>query len=192
MLCHNWALLCHAVASPNVALPTRCLTLLCRCLTALIGSDQYHAGAHLSSTVPLRRKSILCQSVSPHCHFGALTLIAIPILSHSMPRRIVSMSDRSYLCHNDTWLNSTMPLRLNALLCRSYTCPCQCSATPRPRYSSPKPSSAHLRLAHALLVISVPSPCLSLPSLERAIQCLCHAHLSFAHALLVISWPVLI
>ena len=62
----------------------------------------------------------------------------MPMLSHSMPKRIVSMPDRSYLCHNDTWLNSTMPLRLNALLCRGYTCPCQCSATPLVCYSMPK------------------------------------------------------
>ena len=168
------------MASPNVALPTQRSTSLCRNFTALIGSDQYHAhasrcfpnhnyaGTHLSSTVPLRRKSMLCQSVSPHCHFGALTLIAIPMLSHSMPRRIISMPDRSYLCHSDTWLNSAMPLRLNALLCRSYTCPCQCSATPLVCYSMPKPSAPLLcrstvtrRPALAPHFFSLPSLCIA-------------------------------
>lgn len=97
-----------------------------------------------------------------------------------MPKRIVSVPDRSYLCHNDTWLNSTMPLRLNALLCRSYTCPCQCSATPLLYYSVPLlrhslhyysmpkhsipllcPSSAYLRLALAPRFFSLPSLCIS-------------------------------
>ena len=61
-----------------------------------------------------------------------------------------------------------MPLRLNALLCRSYTCPCQCSATPLVCYSMPKhyvpslcPSSAYLRLALAPFFFSMPSLCIS-------------------------------
>ena len=69
----------------------------------------------------------------------------------------------------------SLPLRLNALLCRSYTCPCQCSATPLVCYSMPKhyvpspcPSSAYLRLALAPFFFSM-------PSLERAIQCPCFA-----------------
>ena len=67
----------------------------------------------------------------------------------------------------------SMPLRLNALLCRSYICPCQCSATPLVCYSMPKHyipllcrSTAHLRSALAPRFFS-------LPALERAIQCPC-------------------
>ena len=157
-------------------MPTRCLTLLCRCFTALIGSDQYHAhasrcfpnhsyaGAFLSRTVPLRRKSMLCQRSSSPRLFGSLTLIAIPMLSHSMPRRIVSIPDRSYLCHSDTWLNSTVPLRLNALLCRSYTCPCQCSATPLVYYSMPS-------LHNSLHYYSMPKPSAPLLCPNLALSC---------------------
>lgn len=89
-----------------------------------------------------------------------------------------------------------MPLRLNALLCRSYTCPCQCSATPQLCYSVPllrhslhyysMPLLRYARLdlsvqclsdtiliiASAQLIFSVPSPCLSMPMLVLAIQCL--------------------
>ena len=67
-------------------------------------------------------------------------------------------------CITTTFLNSPMPLRLNALLCRSYTCRCQCSAAALVCYSMPKPSipllcpsSAYLRLAHALRFFSLPS-----------------------------------
>ena len=77
---------------------------------------------------------------------------SLPLPSHSMPKRIFSMSDRSYLCHNDTCLNSTMPMRLNALLC-------QCSATPKLR-----PSLLRLALAPFFF---------AMPSLVPAIQCLC-------------------
>jgi len=109
----------------------------------------------------------------------------LPLPNHSIPKHIVSMPDRSYLCHNDTWLNSTMPLRLNALLCRSYTCPCQCSATPLVCYSMPKPSApllchsvACLRNAFAShisalpsLHIAQPNPCSAQPGPFIAIQC---------------------
>ena len=101
------------------------------------------------------------------------------MLSHSMPRHIVSIPGRSYLCHNDTCLNSTMPLRLNALLCRSYTCPCQCSATPRPCYSIPL-------LRHSLHYYSMPKPSApllcpcsafpALPLLRSSSQCLDFAY----------------
>ena len=123
-------------------------TLLCRCLTALIGSDQYHACAHLRSTVPIQ----CC----------------------SMP-----------LLNCDTHRNSQAP-RLDALLCRSYTCPCQCSATPLVCYSMPKPSApllchsvACLRNAFAShisalpsLHIAQPNPCSAQPGPFIAIQCL--------------------
>jgi len=148
ILCHSWALLCHAMTSPSVTLPTQCLTLLCRCFTALIGSDQYHTGAHLRSTVPIQ----CC----------------------SMP-----------LLNCDTHRNS-QALRLDALLCRSYTCPCQCSATPLICYSMPKPSApllcpnmATLRLALAprffslpARLFSMPRLCPSMPGPFIAIQCL--------------------
>lgn len=197
MLCHSWALLCNATASPNVALPTQCLTLLCRNFTALIGSDQYHAEAHLSSTVPTPVPTVQCQRSSSPRLFGSLTLIAIPMLSHSMPRRIVSMPDRSYLCHSDTWLNSTIPLRLNALLC-------QCSATPLVCYSIPKPSApllcpsmASLRLALAPFFFAMPllycsTPLLRYARLDLSVQCLgdsspclCSTYLRSALAILV-------
>ena len=76
-------------------------------------------------------------------------------------------------------LNSPMPLRLNALLCRSYTCPCQCSATPLVCYSMPKPSSAHLRLALAPFFFSMPSLCIS--SHCPHIPLLCQNHAPFSH-----------
>ena len=90
------------------------------------------------------------------------------MLSHSMPKRIVSMSDRSYLCHSDTCLNSTMPLRLNALLYQCYTCPCQCSAIPQPCCSVPL-------LRHSLHYYSMPKP-------SAPLLCPCSAYLRFALA----------
>lgn len=190
------------MASPNVTLPSQCSTLLCQYFTALIGSDQCHAhasrcfsnhsyaGAHLSSTVPLRRKSMLCQSVSPHCHFGALTLIAIPMLSHSMPKHIVSMPDRSYLFHNDTCLNSAMPLRLNALLCRGYTCPCQCSATPLVCYSMPKHCITIQCRNQALPISALPMLCSSYPCHRLNVLYSAHALKLTARALHHYSMPL--
>ena len=139
---------------------------------------------------------MLCQRLSSPRRFGSLTLIAIPILSHSMPRRIVSMSDRSYLCHNGTCLNSTMPLRLNALLCRSYTCPCQCSATPLVCYSMPLlRNSLHY---YSMPKHSIPLLCPNMTSLRLAlarrvvaIRCQNQAYLCFAQAPLISALPLL-
>ena len=83
-----------------------------------------------------------------------------------------------------------MPLRLNALLCRSYTCPCQCSATPLVCYSMPKhyvpslcPSSAYLRLALAPFFFSMPLLCISLHCPHIPLLCQNHAPLSHGNTL---------
>ena len=84
-----------------------------------------------------------------------------------------------------------MPARLSVLPCRSYTCPCQCSATPLICYSMPLLHYARLDLsvpqrydschchnetlpihASTQLIFAVPLLSSSLPSHERAIQCL--------------------
>ena len=113
-----------------------------------------------------------------------------------MPRRIISVPDRSYLCHSDTRLNSTMPLRLNALLCRSYTCPCQCSATPLVCYSMPKqsapllcPSMATLRFAPAPFFFA--TPLLRYARLDLSVQCLSDTILVIATTKRYLSTPLL-
>ena len=141
------------------------------------------------TAMPEHPSSIQCHCAGNQCYANAYPSKSLPLLSHSIPKRIVSMPDHSYLCHSDTWLNGTIPLRLNSLLCRSYTRPCQCSATPLVCYSMPKPSApllcpniATLRLAFAPRFFSLPAQlfsmprlCPSMPGPFIAIQCLCFA-----------------
>ena len=154
------------------------------------------------TTMPEHPSSIQCHCAGNQCYAktsrstaNAYPSKSLPMLSHSMPRRIVSMPDRSYLCHSDTWLNSTMPLRLNALLC-------QCSATPLVCYSMPKPSApllclsmATLRLALAPFFFAMPllycsMPLLRYARLDLSVQCLSDTILVISFARRFVSLPL--
>ena len=140
--------LCRSDALLNGSLPEHISAVQCHCV-----DNQYHAKTSRSTANTYPSKSL-------------------PLPSHSIPRRIFSMSDRSYLCHSDTWLRYPMPLRLNALLCRSYTCPCQCSATPLVCYSMPKPSIPLLCPSSAYQRLACAHPCQGLSSLFNALTSL--------------------
>ena len=133
------------------------------------------------TAMPEHPSSIQCHCAGNQCYANAYPSKSLPLLSHSIPKRIVSMPDHSYLCHSDTWLNGTIPLRLNALLCRSYTCPCQCSATPLVYYSMPLLRYARLGLSVQCLGDS--SPCLYSAYLRSAFALLVHAKAFYRYSM---------
>ena len=110
------------------------------------------------TAIPEHPSSIQCHCAGNQCYANAYPSKSLPTLSHSMPKRIVSVPYRSYLC-------------------RSYTCPCQCSVTPLVYYSMPKPSApllcpsvAYLRFALAPFFFAL--PLLRYARLDLSVQCL--------------------
>lgn len=121
-------------------------------------SQLFRSNTLLNYSLPEHISAVQCHCAGNQCYANAYPSKSLPLLSHSMPRHIVSIPDRSYLC-------------------RSYTCPCQCSATPLVCYSMPLLRYARLdlsvqRLSDTILVIATTKRYLSTLLLSLSSQCL--------------------
>ena len=140
--------------------------------------------ALLYYSLPEHISAVRCHCAGNQCYAKTTPSTAntypsksLPLPSHSMPKRVFAIpkrvfavSDRSYLCHNDTCLNSTMPmlchstapllnadaLRIIAIQCRNQAHPC---------------------FAQALFISALPLLRSSSHCQHSSFQCLACAHL---------------